>query len=494
MAHNGISRLILSCALFLLLGALPCPSGLAQEPDKGNNKAAPPKAIAAYIQPARMEGLVKTMALRKVFNTHEEWRATAYGVRSDGKDGRKWGPARLCFTSGPSLEGGYCYEAKDGNDVYETVDGMSLVPINNDKGPPYALYFVAQGAHNRRLASLWTYRKEEKKFVNIVPPLAYAYRAGGCVFLPDVAPDRERLIVVADSAALGYMGAGQAFFCAIRVLRYSDKTRRFEPVGSGYTTTTRYEYTPIGSEMENIKKYLAGTLPSPVPEGTLEEDSAAHYFLADTLPLGRVFNISKKWQATAYEYFDPSDIIHEESVGPPPKLCFSGPDGESCFEARMETRDDKHEYNSAHELSLVPIFSDREPAFGVLFVADGAAYLHDLGNLVTLWTYNKEKKKFFNLLPPLHYPTALGSFALLSDIRPGMEGIFAIANYIWGKEEGLGLDSDHRYKISLYRYSPKSGRFEPTGSFVTRKKYNDSTLDFIFHREMKGIEKLAGKK
>jgi hypothetical protein len=476
--------------LYILFAiASPRAMGLAQEINEGNKEPAPVahKATTAEIQPARMAGLVKTMAIRKVFNTRETWRASAYGTRFGTKDGHKWGPARLCFTSGPSLNDGHCYQAKDGKDVYETVKEMSLVPMYNEREPAYALYFVASAANNRRLASLWTYRKEERRFANIVPPLAYPDRAGGYYFLPDVRPDMGRLIVLVDSDDPASAENGRDFACRIRVFRYSDKSRRFEPVGPGYTTTTKYEYFLLEPEMENIKKYLAGKLPSPVPEGTKEKDAAD--YLVDTLPLGRVFNISKEWQATTYNYLDP-DPAHQD-VGPPAKICFSGPGSESCFEAVTGTGENKWVYNMGG-MSLVPLFSDGEPAFGVLYNAGGVAWGRDLGNLVTLWTYNRERQEFVNVLPPLAFSTDLGSSALLSDVHPGMEGIFAMADYIQGEDEAR-MDY-HRYRISLYRYSRKSGMFEPAGSFVTKDKYGESNLKVIFQSEMRGIERLLRKK
>src|SRR5208337_175571 len=103
---SGPAIIVVLYVLFAI--ASPRAMGLAQEANERDKEPAPAarRAVAAEIQPARVAGLIKTMALRKVFNTRETWRASAYGIRFGTKGGHKWGPARLCFTSGPSLKDG----------------------------------------------------------------------------------------------------------------------------------------------------------------------------------------------------------------------------------------------------------------------------------------------------------------------------------------------------------------------------------------------------
>jgi hypothetical protein len=389
------------------------------------------------------------------------------------------------------LKGGSCYEARDGKDIYRYVEDLSLVPIFTDKEPGYGILFVARrDAGRRRFASLWTYSKAQRKFVNIAPPLTFAM-TGEVVLLSEIHPDMEGLLAVPDSADQGYSGAlSDAYPCTIRLFRYSDGSGRFEPVGSGYTTRTKYDGGPfsfiISGEIDNIRKYLSGALPEPVPEGRPEEG----YMLADkNLSLARAFNLSERWQASAYDFAD--EEAGGGKMGPPARLCFSGPalkDG-SCFEAKVGEGKDAREYNFFYELSLVPLFSDRAPGFGVLFVADGIEYGLDMGKLVTLWTYSEKERTFVNVLPPLTYMTWMGAFKLLSELRPDMEGLLAMSNFIWTGHEGRW--DRHRYTISLYRYSEGSGRFEPAGRFVTKRKYGAETDEDIFRREMKGIERLA---
>jgi hypothetical protein len=272
--------------------------------------------------------------------------------------------------------------------------------------------------------------------------------------------------------------------CDIRLFRYSDKTLKFEPAG-GYLAKTEYDSAPIiRREMKNIEAYLSGSLPAPVPQGIDESG----YVLVKTLPLRKTFNTPETLQASAYEFEAEGKGNHD--VGPLAKLCFEGLDLKDgrCFEAKTGGG---HGYNVVQELSLVPLFTDKRPRYGILFIAYGIEYNRDRGKIVTLWAYRGKEHGFVNILPSLTFMTDLGAFSLLSTIRPDMEGVVAMASYVSGREEAH-YDS-HRYKISLYRYNDKAGIFKPIGGFVTKKKYDDTTLESIFYKEMKGNEKLLSR-
>ena len=130
------------------------------------------------------------------------------------------------------------------------------------------------------------------------------------------------------------------------------------------------------------------------------------------------------------------------------------------------------------ELSLVPLLTNKEPALGVLFVASIIGVTTE-NAVVSLWTYREREHNFVNIMSPLTYETnPFGAFTLLSRIRADMEGLAAVADYIYGKKEVRS--QAHRFSISLYRYNDKAGVFKPIGSFVTRNRYDDRNIDYIF--------------
>ena len=242
----------------------------------------------------------------------------------------------------------------------------------------------------------------------------------------------------------------------------------------------------IQREMKNIEKYLSGSPPTPVPEGSPE----AGYMLVKALPLRRAFGTPGNWQVSAYE-FPPRG--GDDEVGPLAQLCFSGPAAHDgyCVKAKKKGDRDSEGYDSVHELSLVPLFTNREPRFGVLFVAR-ITEVTTVVSLVSLWTYSEKEQRFVNIMPPLTYEIdPFCTFALLSTIRPDMEGLAAVADYIYGEREVHY--EPHRFTTSLCRYNDKLGMFKPIGSFATRKKYGEGSMDRIFRSEMKGIERLLAR-
>lgn len=453
---------------------------------------------------------VKTLSLGRAFNTSEKWQASAYDDT---------GPAaRLCFSS-PALKEGYCFpvETKNGDaaENYYFVDDLSLVPLFSDKEPGYGVLFVAGGGHeipgietlvepqlpskelgpavsviidegrDLRLASLWTYRMDERKFVNITPPLTFG-SSGEVVLLSTLRPDLEGILAMADCKDKeGFGGlSSEPHTCNIRLFRYSDKTFRFEPAG-GYHATTEYGSHPIiQREMKNVEAYLSGSLPTPVPEGTDESG----YVLVKTLPLRKTFNTPEKLQASAYEFESKDTGDHD--VGPAARLCFEGPDlkGGHCFEAKTGSGKDSWGYTFVKEFSLVSLFANKKPQYALLFVTQRGTGVSVVGNFVTLWAYREKEHQFVNILPPLTYEDTLSQFLLLSTIRPDMEGLIAVADYVTSK--GEAHYDWHRYKISLYRYNEKAGVFKHLDSFVTRRRYDDTTVESIFRTEMRGIERV----
>ena len=249
---------------------------------------------------------------------------------------RRYWPRREALLSAPGPKHDYCIEAKTQNggavETYRFVEELSLVPLFSDKEPGYGVLFVAGGGHEipgvetlvepqqpdkelgpavaviidegreLRLASLWTYHKDERKFVNIKSATfdVWVFRRGRAPVDPASRaskvsspwPTAKTRKALPASAAIPTPATSASSGIA-------SKTLTFEPAG-GYHATTEYGSAPIvrRGEWKNIEACLSGSLPTPVPQGTDESG----YVLVKTLPLQKAFNTPEKLQASAYEF------------------------------------------------------------------------------------------------------------------------------------------------------------------------------------------------
>jgi len=150
-------------------------------------------------------------------------------------------------------------------------------------------------------------------------------------------------------------------------------------------------------------------------------------------------------------------------------LCFScnkGNEARTCLEARSSS--DFHQF--VDTLKIVPIFRDRQPQEGILFIARHTAGGSGWCKFVTLWIYSKECGQFVNVLPEILIRRS-DEFKFLTDRKRKLGGVLILAEY--APTQGQSFADLCSYRIKIYRYRHKENKFKPVpgGEFVTEKKY-----------------------
>ncbi|MGB6064551.1 MAG: hypothetical protein WBG50_07060 [Desulfomonilaceae bacterium] len=216
------------------------------------------------------------------------------------------------------------------------------------------------------------------------------------------------------------------------------------------------------------------------------------YREAKKIDIPKTLGISRNWRAIAYEAKTKDRL---ESTDWPAKLCFCSEDGkvkQDCFQAIAVRKDATWNCQFVRELSLTPIFEKKYPQEGVLFVPMFSGGGSGTLNLITLWVFSEQMKKFVNILPVITI-TNLGQYKILHDRQDQLDGTLVIADFIW--KEGETHFDPHQYEINIYKYNQEHRLFEMVGSFVTKDTYPEveGEYDIVSH-EIENIENLVSKR
>ena len=220
------------------------------------------------------------------------------------------------------------------------------------------------------------------------------------------------------------------------------------------------------------------------------EPSTPEYREAKKIDIPVTTGMTGNWRAIAYEA-NAEDLSDTDF---PSKLCFYSNNGEAtqqCFKGIAATTDGTWNCQFVQDLSVTPIFQNKYPQEGVLFVpmfhAGGSGAL----SLITLWVFNEQATKFVNILPVVTI-TNLGGYKILHHRDDRLDGTLVIADFIWA--EGEAHFDKHKYEIRVYRYNKDANIFEEVDSFVTEEKYPDTEEKYnIIRHEMKKIENILSK-
>jgi hypothetical protein len=223
--------------------------------------------------------------------------------------------------------------------------------------------------------------------------------------------------------------------------------------------------------------------------------SQVEYVEAKRISIPKTPRMPQEWYAIGYEA-NTKDRL--ELSDWPAKLCFSHDDQKAseqdCFAATTTLTKYSYDCQFVEELTLVPIFEKKYPRQGVLFVAKFMGGGSGTLDLVTLWVFNEETKKFVNIPPELTI-TGQGEYKVLTKAESSLEGVLVIADFIWADGE-THFDA-HKYLIKIYEYDPKENAYKPLtgGEFVTREKYGieDKGNTEAIDDEMANIRKLMAK-
>jgi hypothetical protein len=242
---------------------------------------------------------------------------------------------------------------------------------------------------------------------------------------------------------------------------------------------------------------------------SLAQDKSSHiqYKEVKRIEIPDSFGTSGKWSAIAYEAIIRKNM---KFTGFPARLCFLNEEGiavQSCFEPVTDLFEPRQiistpkkdlisqqrsylYYQLVDELRIVPIFPKIYPGNGVLFISNYIGEGSGFAKLITLWVYNKQYKKFINILP-IVIMSDLSEYKMFEGRGGILAGTLITANYIWDVNEIRY--SPHNYRIGIYMYDKEIGMFRLLDKYVTKSKYKGlnmgETADVIRH-EVKNIKRI----
>jgi len=189
------------------------------------------------------------------------------------------------------------------------------------------------------------------------------------------------------------------------------------------------------------------------------------YIEVKTIPLQKVLKTPLDWHVTAYNIKEGGGTTFT-TTNTPAKICFWNDiekKEESCFKAG----EGPGAFPQVKELSLVDLEKDREPRFGILFVATAYGAVEPL-HFISIWAYNHKESRFENILAPLRL-NSQGEYKFIRLTSDRQKVIFVTANRIWAGG-GEMLYGPHKFRINIYAYG-ESGMFKSKEQYVTARKY-----------------------
>jgi hypothetical protein len=222
---------------------------------------------------------------------------------------------------------------------------------------------------------------------------------------------------------------------------------------------------------------------------------AVEYAPVMSISLDKVFGTPEKWKATAYE----AQVERLEDTDWPARLCFSNDQkkaDQDCYEAQVTRARDGSIFGCqfVKHLSVLPLFKKEGPRRGVLFTAMASGGGSGSWDLISIWVYERETKKFRNILPQVGI-SEQGEFRVVSTLKPGLDNLFITADYIW--RTGETHFAWHRYVIKIFQYDKETRLFGLVGEYATESKYkglDDADMIDVIGPEMKNIRKYMSRK
>jgi hypothetical protein len=186
-----------------------------------------PKGPARYVE-------VKNIAFTVAGKPQQKWRAIAFQ-----DDARRPGPAELRFCA-DSCRQRFKAVAANGKTVYkfQSVKDLLLVSLLIDGQPSDAVLFHSEhnpdgGSGSLQYLTLWLYRPETKKFVNVLPKV-FSTEQGECKFFTRTRGPEEGVLVTADFI----WGDDETHFARHR---YKLEIYKFDPHRKTYALYKEYE-------------------------------------------------------------------------------------------------------------------------------------------------------------------------------------------------------------------------------------------------------------
>lgn len=135
--------------------------------------------LCFYVEAQPIEYIeVKTIPLYDVFKIKEKWYVGAYQAENVETDYRT---AKLCFWYDQEKKDQFCFNAEDDHVrkeehySYYLVKELKIVPLQRTRTPKLGILFVAENSAftvgSVTFISLWSYNKEEEKFIKISPSI-----------------------------------------------------------------------------------------------------------------------------------------------------------------------------------------------------------------------------------------------------------------------------------------------------------------------------------
>lgn len=188
-----------------------------------------------------------------------------------------------------------------------------------------------------------------------------------------------------------------------------------------------------------------------------------------------------RWNVRAYQAREKA----LELTDYPARLCFGNGScltSDSWFAAEAIINGKHYAFQFVDILSDIQLSINKEAEKAVLFVprysGGGSGSLY----LLTAWAYEKNSRRFINLLPKATCITEQGEFRFISFPEIEVGSVLITADYLWG--DGETHFSPHRYEIAMYAFVQKRG-FVLAGSYITDRKYKSledtDKVDVIGH-------------
>jgi hypothetical protein len=217
-----------------------------------------------------------------------------------------------------------------------------------------------------------------------------------------------------------------------------------------------------------------------------------NYFEVKSILLDPVFNTKERWRVSAFE----PNIEYYKEI--PAKICFerlSESDQQTCFYSEVVTNHKTYRCQFVKKLSPIFLLKNQVYSKAIIFTAEYSMGGSGSLELITLWSYNKKKNSFVNLLPPVAI-TNQGEYQFFTDLKENIGCLFITADYIGGENETHF--SPHRYLIKIYKYDLKRNKFRFIDKYETKAKYkslNDvDEISVIKFEKKKIINKIFLKK
>lgn len=210
------------------------------------------------------QGPFRYVEVKSITFTEGEESKRTWQVKAFQDKQRRPGPAEIRFCADSCRQRFRAVTQSDKTRyVFRSVRELSLVPLPIDRRPSNAVIFLAEqtgGSGGLRYLTLWAYRPEAKKFVNILPKILFTEQGEYKLFPSGMG--NEPVLVVAD-----YIWGEETHFARhryeIRIYKPDARDKTTFALYREYETKSKYasldetdRIDVITPELKNVKKLL----------------------------------------------------------------------------------------------------------------------------------------------------------------------------------------------------------------------------------------------